>query len=139
MDTSILNSTKKILNIDPAYTQFDQDILTHINAVFSVLQQLGVGPVGGFFVTDNSATWDQFLATADEQVQLNLVKSYVFLKVRMLFDPPTTSFLLESMNKQIGEFEWRLNVMREETGWTDPNPAPTNEPTTLLPLGRTRE
>jgi hypothetical protein len=113
MDTSILNSTKKVLGIAPSYTAFDQDILTHINAVFSILEQLGIGPVGGYFITDEIPTWDDFLTTPEEQTRLNLVRSYVFLKVRMLFDPPTTSFLLESMNKQISEFEWRLNVLRE--------------------------
>lgn len=111
METSILNSTKKVLGIDPTYTAFDQDILTHINATFSILSQLGVGPTEGFFIEDEVPEWADLALPAD---QMNLVRSYVFLKVRLLFDPPQTSYLIESMNKQIAEFEWRLNTMREE-------------------------
>lgn len=110
LEESILISTKKILGLGLDYTIFDPDVLMHINATFSVLDQLGVGPVGGFFINDETALWGDILLPNN---QLNLVKTYVFLKVRMLFDPPTTSFLIEAMNKQIAEFEWRLNVFRE--------------------------
>lgn len=121
MEDSILTSVKKVLGIEAGYTAFDEDILMHINSVFSTLNQLGVGPTDGFAITDMSTTWDAFLG-ADPR--LNSVKTYVFLKVRILFDPPGTSYLIESMRKQAEELEWRLNVYREETGWTDPDPDP---------------
>jgi hypothetical protein len=110
MEPSILISTKKILGISADYDAFDLDILTHINATFSILNQLGVGPVEGFFVEDDTAVWDDFV---DPENQHNLVKTYVYLRVRMLFDPPATSFLIEAANRQISEYEWRLNVFRE--------------------------
>jgi hypothetical protein len=107
---SILNGTKKILGLDSDYLAFDFDIITHINAAFSTLNQLGVGPEDGFFIEDSTANWEDFVVPAN---QLNLVKTYVYLKVRFLFDPPTTSFLLEAMSNQIKEYEWRLNLFRE--------------------------
>lgn len=110
MEESILNSTKKILGLGPEYTPFDLDVITHINASFSILNQLGVGPLEGFSIVDEAAVWTDFVVPAN---QLHLVKTYVFLKVRVLFDPPGTSFLLESANAQIKEYEWRLNVFRE--------------------------
>ncbi len=97
MESSILTSTKKILSLSEYYTAFDLDITTHINSVMATLDHLGVGPAGGIFVEDAEATWDQMLLPAN---QLNLVRTYVFLKVRMLFDPPATSFHIEAMNKQ---------------------------------------
>jgi hypothetical protein len=109
MEESILNSTKKILGLVAEYTAFDQDIITHINSSLNVLNQLGVG-VPNFMIVDDSAKWEDFIGAVDG---MNLVKSYVFLKVRMLFDPPSTSFAIEAMNKQIEEFEWRLNAQRE--------------------------
>ena len=117
METSILTAIKKTLGIEPSYTAFDEDVLMHVNSVFSTLTQLGIGPTNGFEITDDSATWDQLLGT---DLRLNAVKSYVYLRVRLLFDPPTTSYLIESMNTQRQELEWRLNAYREETGWTDP-------------------
>lgn len=110
METSILISTKKVLGLAEDYTVFDLDIITHINATFSLLNQLGVGPVEGFFIEDDSSTWDEFVVPPN---QLNLVKTYVILKVRMLFDPPATGFLVTAMENQIKEYEWRLNVFRE--------------------------
>lgn len=110
METSILTSTKKVLGIAESYTAFDLDILTHINATFSILNQLGVGPLEGFMIEDDSTEWEEFVVPIN---QLNLVKTYVYLKVGMLFDPPTTSFLIEAKTKQIEEYEWRLNVFRE--------------------------
>jgi hypothetical protein len=86
------------------------DVLTHINAAFSILDQLGVGPEGGFSIEDSSVLWTDYPVPLN---QLHLVKTYVYLKVRYLFDPPTTSFLLEAANHQIKEYEWRLNVFRE--------------------------
>jgi len=110
METSILNSTKKVLGLDASYTAFDHDIITFINSAFLILNDLGVGQEEGFMIEDEVAVWEDFLVPLSD---LNLVKTYVFLKVRMLFDPPTTSFLIEAMNDQIDEYEWRLNVRRE--------------------------
>lgn len=106
----ILNDTKKILGLAADYTAFDPDVTTHINAALSTLCQLGVGPVDGFFIVDDTEDWDG-LAVPDNQ--LNMVKSYVYLKARFLFDPPGTSFHITAMKEQIAEFEWRLNMMRE--------------------------
>ena len=111
MEQSILKSTKKIVGIDESYTAFDHDILTHINAAFAIVDQLGLGVEGGTFIQDEEATWSS-LGLPDNQ--LNLIKTYVFLKVRLLFDPPQTSFLIANMKEQIEEYEWRLNVFREE-------------------------
>lgn len=104
---SILTSVKKQLGIVAEYTHFDTDLIIHINSVFSILNQLGVGPENGFAITDSTATWSEFL---NNDLRLELVKSYVYLKVRLLFDPPTSSALLDSMNRMANEFEWRLNV-----------------------------
>src|SRR4249919_134329 len=119
MEQSILTSTKKILGIAEDYTVFDLDIITHINSAFSTLTQLGVGPAAGFMIDDATATWTDFIA---EDFQYNSVKSYIFLRVRYLFDPPSTSYLIAAVERQISELEWRLNVHREETGWVDPDP-----------------
>jgi len=113
MEDSILISTKKILGLAADYTVFDLDVLTHINAAFSILHQLGVGPDEGFFVEDDADLWSDFTLLAGSEPSLSLVRTYVYLKVRMLFDPPATSFLQESMSNQIKEYEWRLNVGRE--------------------------
>jgi len=110
VENSILISTKKNLGLEPDYTPFDLDVITFINAAFSTLEQLGIGPVGGFSIEDNTATWSEFMG---DDARYNAVKSYVYLRVRMLFDPPTTSFVLEAMNNQLRELEWRLNVVRE--------------------------
>lgn len=110
METSILTSTKKILGIAESYTAFDLDIITHINSAFSVLSQLGVGPSEGFMIEDEAPVWNDFPVPTN---QLMLVRTYVFLKTRLLFDPPTTSFLIDAMKNQINEYEWRLNVFRE--------------------------
>lgn len=122
METSILTSTKKILGIDEAYTVFDLDILTHINTAFSTLASLGVGPESGFMIEDDTAEWSEFIPPTDNEY--NSIKTYVWLKVRQLFDPPTTSYLIAAFNDAIKEIEWRLNVHRESTEWTDPSPAP---------------
>lgn len=107
---SILTSIKKLLGIDEIYTQFDDDIIMHINSVFLNLTQLGVGPSEGFLIEDDTATWDDFIGDSN---QLQAVKSYVYLKVKLLFDPPLSSSVTESMNRMISELEWRLNVAVE--------------------------
>lgn len=118
METSILNSIKKILGLAPDYTVFDVDIILHINSVLTTLTQLGIGPGEGFMIEDDSVTWEQFIA---DDLELNSVKTYVFLRVKMLFDPPQTSYLISAANDQIRELEWRLNVHREGLMWNDPN------------------
>lgn len=110
MEDSILKSTKKTLGLDDEYTPFDLDIITFINSAFSVLHQIGVGPVNGYSITDVTSKW-QDLELTDPQV--NLVRTYIFLKVRITFDPPQTSYLLDKMQDQIDEFEWRLRVQQE--------------------------
>lgn len=119
MSDSILNTTKKILGIEANYTAFDEDIMVHINSVFATLNQMGIGPVDGFWIDDSAATWDSF--TMGDR-KLNSVKTYVYLRVRLLFDPPTTSYLIGALKEQVAEFEWRLNVKREGESWTNPNP-----------------
>lgn len=122
MANSILDSVKKQCSISPTYTEFDDQILLHINTVFMVLNQLGIGPDAGFMIEDNSTTWDAFVGT---DINLNSVKTYMGLRVRMLFDPPTVGFVITAMNQQIQEFEVRLSIKREGESWTDPDPAPT--------------
>ena len=105
---SILTSIKKLLGIAEEYEHFDNDIIMHINSVFMILTQLGVGPSKGFMITDSSASWDDFLPEGGEKLQA--VKTYMYMKVKLMFDPPTSSAVMESMNRMINEFEWRLNV-----------------------------
>ena len=107
---SILTSVKKALGITEEYEHFDQDIIMHVNSTLATLTQLGVGPAAGFAITDSTADWSDFV---DDATILQMVKSYVYLKVRMLFDPPQSSAVLDCMNKQIAEFEWRVNVLAE--------------------------
>lgn len=104
---SILASVKKTLGIDETHTGFDEDIILHINSVFAILQQMGVGPEEGFSISDDSAIWYDYISDVN---QLNFVKSYIYLKVRLLFDPPVSSGAIESINKLISELEWRLFV-----------------------------
>lgn len=110
MTDSILNSIKKLLGITEDYTHFDADIIMHINSVFMILSQLGVGASNGFSISDASAVWSDFLP---DEGNLELVKSYMYLKVRLLFDPPQSSAVMDAMNRSIGEFEFRLNVEAE--------------------------
>lgn len=119
MENSILNSVKKVLGLLPDYTEFDDDILMHINSAFSTLQQLGVGPKIGYMIQGPDEEWSDYLF---DNATLNNVKTYVFLKVRVIFDPPQTSYLVTAFEKQISELEWRLNVNREEFDWVDPDP-----------------
>jgi hypothetical protein len=107
---SILSSVKKNLGLAEEYTIFDPDITLYINGCFSTLNQLGIGPDDGFAIEDKSATWDDFLGT---EKRLNSVLTYVSLRVRLLFDPPTQSFVRDAIEKQISELEWRINVFRE--------------------------
>lgn len=110
METSILTSTKKILGLAPEMTAFDLDILTHINAVFSVLAQIGIGDPNGFYIEDASATWDDF-GVPDNQTAL--VRTYVFVKVKSLFDPSESRYYIQATEKQLEEFEIRLRNFAE--------------------------
>lgn len=104
---SILTSIKKLLGISEDYTQFDSDLIMHINTVFLNLTQLGVGPEEGFSIQNENDAWSDFI---DNNTQLQAVKSYMYLKVKLLFDPPLSSSVIESMNRMIAELEFRLNV-----------------------------
>ena len=106
---SILASIKKMLGIDEEYTHFDADIIMHINSVLMILAQLGVGPAEGVMIEDDTSTWVNFVPEVNA-AQLHAIKSYIFMKVKLIFDPPLSSAVIDSMNRQIAEFEWRLNV-----------------------------
>lgn len=104
---SILISTKKLLGITDEYTHFDTDLIIHINSALSVLTQLGVGPSEGYMIVDKNDKWEDFIA---DHKKIEMVKSYVYLKVKLIFDPPQSSSVAEAYKNQISEFEWRLNV-----------------------------
>ena len=110
MNESILTSIKAQMGIQEEYIAFDQQIIMHINSVLMILKQLGVGPAVGFTISDKTATWSDFLPS---DKNLEATKSYVSMRVKMLFDPPTTSIVAESMTRMINECEWRLNVETE--------------------------
>ena len=107
---SVLNSIKKMLGLTEDYVAFDTDIIMHINSAFFALKQLGIGPVGGFRIADQADSWTMLLSSAED---LEGVKTYVYFKVRLAFDPPSTAFVLASIERQIAELEWRLNVQAE--------------------------
>ena len=104
---SILTSIKKLLGIAEEYEHFDPDITMHINTVFSVLTQLGVGPPSGFSITDKTTVWSDYVKSDS---RLEMLKSYMYLKVKLLFDPPLGTASIEAINRQISELEWRINV-----------------------------
>lgn len=110
MDNSILNSIKKMLGLTEEYEHFDMDLIMHINSVFMILNQIGVGPPKGFSITDACATWDDYLPN---NPNIQAVKSYMYMKVKLMFDPPLSSAALDSINRMISELEWRINVMAE--------------------------
>ena len=101
---SILTSIKKLLGIMSDYTNFDDDIIIHINTAFAMLNQLGAGPEGGFVIVDANSRWEDYTT----EKNLNMVKTYIYLKVRLLFDPPTSTALIESINRTLSEIEWRI-------------------------------
>ena len=108
---SILTSIKKMLGIPEEYDHFDPDLIMHINSVLSILTQIGVGPSEGFRIEDDLATWEDFLG---DDADYEAVKSYVHLRVKLLFDTSTlSSAVIESMNRMISELEWRLNAIAE--------------------------
>ncbi len=107
---SILISIKKLLGIAEDYNHFDPDIIIYINSAFSVLTQLGVGPEDGFRIEDASKTWSEFLY---DDPRLEFVRAFIYLKVKLAFDPPLGSAVIEAINRQISELEWRINVTAE--------------------------
>lgn len=119
-DDSILMSIKKLLNIDYKDTAFDTDIKFLINNEFMTLQQLGIGPEAGFSVEDVGTEWEEF---STDNTLVKTVKAYIYLRVRMLFDPPASSVVADAINSRINELEWRLNVQAErdynKTGGSD--------------------
>jgi hypothetical protein len=102
---SILTTIKKMLGLDEDYIHFDSEIIVDINSVLMILTQLGVGPDEGFYIVDKTETWGTYL---NDRKDLEAVKTYIYLKVRLLFDPPTNAFLVDSIERQIKELEWRL-------------------------------
>ena len=110
MNNSILDDIKSLCGIPVEVKDFDNAIILHCNSVFSTLTQLGLGPNTGFFITDDTWTWIDLI---ENQVNLHNVKSYVYLKVKLLFDPPANATLISSMNEQIAEFEWRIRTELE--------------------------
>lgn len=104
---SILKSIKKLLGISDEETNFDSDIIMHINSVFAILNQMGVGPSKCFEIVDDTAVWSNFI---EDDASFNDVKTYIYLKVRLMFDPPMSSSVLSAMERQISELEWRLNI-----------------------------
>ncbi len=109
---SILKSIKKLLGIAEDQACFDSDIIMHINSVFSILTQIGVGPADGFSIQDELANWTDFIT---DEKKLQIVKSYMHLRVKLLFDPPLSSAVMSAMERTISEFEWRLNTIAEST------------------------
>lgn len=104
---SILLSIKRLLGVSEDCEHFDDEIIMHINSVLVILNQLGVGPPGGFIVTDTRQTWSMFVPN---RTDIEFIKTYVFMKVKLIFDPPQSSSAIESMNRVISELEWRINV-----------------------------
>ena len=116
MDNSILTSIKKLLGITAECTDFDSDIIMHINSVFMVLNQLGVGPSEGFSIEDDTTHWTEFIDVdtyPEKKTLLSAAKSYIHLKVKLQFDPPLSSAVEKAINDRINELEWRLNVEAE--------------------------
>ena len=105
---SILTSIKKMLGIVKEYEHFDMDLIMHINSVLSILTQLGVGPSEGFSIEDDKTEWTDFIA--NDLKKLGFVKTYVYLKVKLVFDPPLSSAVIESIKQAISELEWRILV-----------------------------
>lgn len=113
METSILNTVKQLLGPDATYDAFDEDIIDAINTAMFVLWQLGIGPDNGpFMITGQAEKWADFVDAG----KFEPVKNYICNRVRLLFDPPSSSFLVENIEKQNSEIEWRLTVAHDEHG-----------------------
>lgn len=112
---SILTSIKELLGIAEEYDHFDRAVVMHINTVLTTLTQIGVGPSSGFFISDETATWTDFVPEAT-LARIEAIKSYIYLNVKLLFDPPNSSAHIESINRQIEKLEWRINIAAESDG-----------------------
>lgn len=110
LDDSILETIRAAAGLEFDDDSFDTDLIIHINSMFNFLTQCGVGPEDGFSINDDSAKWSDFIS--DER--MNMVKSYILLKTRTLFDPPTSSFVLSAWKEEVAEIEWRLKEEAEE-------------------------
>lgn len=114
---SILDSIKKLLGIQPEYKAFDEDLIIHINTIFAVLNQIGIGPKEGFFIVDETTYWDEYMTDINQAI----VRTYIYLKVRLLFDPPGSGILVDSINRMISELEWRLYLEGDSPKGGDEN------------------
>jgi hypothetical protein len=134
MDPSILRNTRKILGIGVNDTSFDLDIILHINSAFSILTQIGVGEPTGFSIEDEVAQWEDFVVGFEEFIPyLSLIKTCIYLRVRLAFDPPQMGFLVTALKEQIAEHEKRLSFAREAVQWVDPvGPVPVLDPTSKI-------
>lgn len=110
---SILDVTKLQCGLDPEDTSFDLEIMVHINTIFFVLKKLGIGPQHGFMILNREAKWADFIG----EQQIHAVKTYMGLKVRMLYDPPATGPATQAMERQATHLEWLLNIDAEEVKW----------------------
>ena len=120
MNASILSTIKKLLGVTDDYDYFDQDLLIHINSALMSLSQIGVRPSQDFYTLDKDTTWSEYLGyDYQENIDFGSIKSYIYLKVKLLFDPPQNSFTIEAINKMITEMEWRINIVSENQNGGD--------------------
>lgn len=110
LDQSILRTIKQMLGLTNELTAFDEELIVHINSVFTILNQLDVGSDDGFMITGYDETWSEL---TDQVTIATMVKEYIYLKVRMIFDPPASSVVSEAYNQRIAELEWRMNIQAE--------------------------
>ena len=115
LSDSILTSEKKMLGIEEDYEEFDPELIVYINTIFGTLEQLGIRSGDKFRIQDKFTTWTDYL---DDYEMIDEIKSYMYLRLRLLFDPPSNSFIVNSFDDQIKEFEWRINV-KGDTTWED--------------------
>lgn len=126
---SILDSIKKVLGLDPDFTDFDLDVTMHINTFFGTLQMMGAGPVEGFLISDNTKLWSDF---SDNLMMRANIQSWMSIKVRVIFDPPATSFVLDSQNALASDLEWRISILAEQIS---PPTDPFTGKSTTTPVG----
>ena len=138
MTDSILLATKRTLGLADDYVVYDQEIILHINTVLGTLTQLGIGPELGFMITGEDETWETFIgpgpdgSEADYELRYNMVKSYMYLRVRLIWDPPPIGYVLTAWQEQVKELEWRINTAREDIVHPYVPPPPPEDPIDLL-------
>jgi hypothetical protein len=115
---SILDTTKLQVKIDPEDDSYDVELIMHINSIFFILTQLGVGPKSGFSISGKEEQWSEFIGVD----QIAAVRTYMGLKTKLIFDPPATGPATEAMERQAGQMEWRLNLQMEEVKWDAQQP-----------------